>query len=361
MAIMYDLLELDGLPTAGDTIGSAGSGSDVSFLGNDLQADAPDGGGTLATVDQGPGFYDNGENTDIGGIQYDTPQLFEVTYDHDGVTRSGFVIEAVPDGGGASRFFFIPEDGVDPLEFGQITIQTANAVAFIDANDASQDQSVSFVCFAPGTLIRTPTGVAQVEELAPGDLVETLDHGPQPLVWCGARRLTFPRSPDSQKPIMFRRNCFGPDLPSHDLILSPQHRLLCETPENEHLIRAKSFEPIKGVRQMKGKRTVVYHALLFERHEVVFANGLAVESLYPGPNAMALLDACDRLAVIDRIPGVLEDIERNFGSPAREVLRHQKALSLARNRALRVRSHNPLKHLIPVPSRDGAPVLISKP
>ncbi|MFA5582109.1 MAG: Hint domain-containing protein, partial [Paracoccaceae bacterium] len=38
-----------------------------------------------------------------------------------------------------------------------------------------------FLCFTPGTLIDTPDGPRLVEDLRPGDLVLTADHGAQPL------------------------------------------------------------------------------------------------------------------------------------------------------------------------------------
>ena len=44
-------------------------------------------------------------------------------------------------------------------------------------------------CFTAGTLIDTPSGPRAVEELRPGDLVTTRDHGPAPLLWAGASRL----------------------------------------------------------------------------------------------------------------------------------------------------------------------------
>jgi hypothetical protein len=41
-------------------------------------------------------------------------------------------------------------------------------------------------CFARGTMIRTPDGERPVETLVGRRLVETRDHGPQPLRWLGS-------------------------------------------------------------------------------------------------------------------------------------------------------------------------------
>ncbi|MBL9056263.1 MAG: Hint domain-containing protein, partial [Rhodobacteraceae bacterium] len=42
------------------------------------------------------------------------------------------------------------------------------------------------ICFLRGTRITTPDGPRAIEDLAEGDLVTTLDHGPQPIRWIGS-------------------------------------------------------------------------------------------------------------------------------------------------------------------------------
>lgn len=42
-------------------------------------------------------------------------------------------------------------------------------------------------CYAPGTLIDTPDGPRPVQTLQPGDLLLTLDHGPQLIRWTHKR------------------------------------------------------------------------------------------------------------------------------------------------------------------------------
>ncbi|MEZ5716615.1 MAG: Hint domain-containing protein [Paracoccaceae bacterium] len=41
------------------------------------------------------------------------------------------------------------------------------------------------ICFARGTLIETPAGPQAIETLKAGDLVNTLDAGPQTIRWIG--------------------------------------------------------------------------------------------------------------------------------------------------------------------------------
>lgn len=155
---------------------------------------------------------------------------------------------------------------------------------FLSVVDNHPDPAYStlYVCFATGTEISTPNACRAVEDLAPGDLVLTRDDGPQPLVWVGRRTLRFDRSNASHLPIRFPAGGLGRGLPRRDLVTSPQHRIVIEDAPKEVFCPAKAFIGIRGARQMRGKRNVTYHALMLERHHVIFAEGAAVESFFPG-------------------------------------------------------------------------------
>lgn len=57
---------------------------------------------------------------------------------------------------------------------------------------ASNDPTIAYadmaVCFLRGTLIAVPDGERAVEDIQVGDLVTTVDDGPQEVVWCGRQR-----------------------------------------------------------------------------------------------------------------------------------------------------------------------------
>ncbi|MGB5557967.1 MAG: Hint domain-containing protein [Paracoccaceae bacterium] len=200
--------------------------------------------------------------------------------------------------------------------------------------------SVQFVCFAPGTLILTADGERPVEDLREGDLVETLDHGPQPLRWIGARRLRFPDAPDRQKPIEFRAGSLGAGVPRRRLVVSPQHRFVVAGPQvaarvgkDQAFAHAHSIVALPGVRRMAGKRQVIYISLLFDRHEVIFAEGALVESLYPGPMALAVLNDLQRMQIRSRLPRLQTAWPDSYGPMARPRLKPPSARQLARSRA----------------------------
>ena len=141
----------------------------------------------------------------------------------------------------------------------------------------------SVPCFVAGTLIRTPEGEVPVDMLRPGDLVMTQDDGAQPLRWIGHRRVA---AIGDFAPIQIAANTFGRH---RALLLSPLHRVLIRDSlaellfgEREVLIAARDLVNDRSVRRIEGGMVDYVH-ILFDRHQVVFSEGLATESFLPGP------------------------------------------------------------------------------
>lgn len=147
---------------------------------------------------------------------------------------------------------------------------------------AFSDTPPSFPCFAAGTLIETATGPLPVETLKAGDLVKTADHGLQPLLWVGAS--TVDASGDDA-PIHIPAGALGN---YRDLWVSPQHRLMQSSWQAEMMFgTAEHFIPACGLVGQFGitsqpRAQITYCHLLCANHEVVFAEGLATESLHLG-------------------------------------------------------------------------------
>jgi len=142
-------------------------------------------------------------------------------------------------------------------------------------------------CFAAGTLVETQYGRREVERLEPGDLVLTLDAGPQPVMRVlrsefGAADLA---ARPWLRPVVLSRGALGA---ATDLVVSRQHCLAIDTPQGPRLARAGQLaRRLPGLRIAEGRRRVSYVHLLFERHHIVFANGIAAETLYLGPSVRA--------------------------------------------------------------------------
>ncbi|MFC0200469.1 Hint domain-containing protein [Paracoccus rhizosphaerae] len=150
-------------------------------------------------------------------------------------------------------------------------------------------------CFVTGTLIRTSRGLVAVEDLRVGDLVETRDNGLQPVRWTGSKKLTAAALllKPALRPVRIRAGALGENIPSADLHVSPQHRILVRSriaqrmfSTHEVLVAAKKLVMLDGIDIAEDMAEVEYHHFLFDRHEVVTSNGAETESLFTGPEAL---------------------------------------------------------------------------
>lgn len=180
------------------------------------------------------------------------------------------------------------------------------------------------VCFASGTLIRTPQGDVPVEHLLPGDLACTLDHGPQPLRWVGKRKVA---ARGKFAPIRIAKGALGN---TRDLVVSPQHRMLIRGwraemlfDQPEVLVAALHLIDDTRIRRIEGGR-VTYHHLLFDTHQIIFAEDAPSESFHPGDWSLGTLGDAARTEVLDLFP---ELATQGYGASARVALKsHEAAL-----------------------------------
>ena len=204
-----------------------------------------------------------------------------------------------------------------------------NGVAFVrDANgdwvEGSADPgNPGTACYAAGTVIETPDGPRRIETLGAGDLIMTLDNGPQTVLWVRQECRPLDRARKDLKPILISAGALGSGIPASDLIVSPQHRILVggqrqlEARFNTELFApAKSLTSLRRIRPMLGKRNITWVHFACKRHEVVIANGCHTESLLLGPLVINALSENERLTIAGlfgrRAP---EDIALN-GPPA---------------------------------------------
>ena len=158
------------------------------------------------------------------------------------------------------------------------------------------------ICLTRGTRIDTPRGPVPIEELEAGDLVTTLDHGPQPIRWIGARRVT---GRGSNCPVRIRAGALGN---MRDLRVSPNHRMLLSGPQaellfgtSEVLVAAKFLVDDRQVLNDPCDEVEYFH-FLFDGHQIVFAEGAPTESLYPGRVALDALGEASRAEILALFP-----------------------------------------------------------
>jgi hypothetical protein len=190
------------------------------------------------------------------------------------------------------------------------------------------------VCFASGVLIATEQGDVAVENLVPGDKILTLDHGYQPLQWVGNRALGLGDLIANPKlrPIRIGAGSLGRGLPRRDLNVSPQHRMLVDGPraellfgEAEVLVAATHLTGLAGVEQAL-PRGVTYFHLLFDRHEIICAEGSWTESYQPSNDSVNAMDQAQREELLALFPKI-DKVITSYGA-ARHALRHHETKAL---------------------------------
>lgn len=144
-------------------------------------------------------------------------------------------------------------------------------------------------CFTPGTLISTTQGEVAVESLRAGDQVLTRDNGVQKVRWIGRRDLSLADlivNP-ALRPVEIAAGALGHGLPLRTMKVSPQHRMLMEGAkaemlfgEAEVLVAATHLAVLAGVEQ-KLTAGISYIHVMFDRHEIICANGAWTESFQP--------------------------------------------------------------------------------
>lgn len=185
-------------------------------------------------------------------------------------------------------------------------------------------------CFAAGTLIETECGMMPVEQINVGDLVRTLDNGLQPVRWVGARSAP---ALDKRAPIRFAPGAIGN---VRELLVSPQHKILMSGwraelffGEDEVLVAATHLVNADTIHRAP-RRSINYHHLMFDAHEILLAEGIPTESFYPGD--YILQDDALRDEVMDLFPEMIGTVGPGW-STVRTVLRREEAKMLCGDRS----------------------------
>jgi Ca2+-binding RTX toxin-like protein len=310
---------IDGGQDDDDISGGAGSDTLTGGAGNDTFIYAPgDGNDTITdfnfgnTGALGDGDITNNDFIDLGAY-YDSMGELRADFADDGILNQS---NALDNEGNAT-------DYSDNTQFsgGSVTMQGATPASFTADN-------TGVVCFASGTMIRTPKGEVAIEDLCPGDLVETFDHGAQPIRWIGS---TIVPARDHLAPIRIARGVLG----NHrDLLVSPQHRMLLTGwqsellyGDTETLIAAKHLINDTTIRRQTGGFVTYFH-MLFDAHELVWAEGALSESFHPGVAGLNALSKTAQAEIFELFPR-LKDFPAAYGPTARTCLRHSDGPELA--------------------------------
>ena len=345
----------DPVPTNGMDTVFGGAGNDTIYGEDD--DDSLDGG-------TGNDYIDGGidEDTITGGDGADTiiggdgaDQLFgEAGRDTFIGGNAGDYVD-----GGDAPLGINPEDGLpydyDTLDLrgsapagGRLEVTYTSAdredgyVEFYDADGNVTGPRMQFYdienvvpCFTPGTAIATPKGERMVEELKEGDKIITRDNGIQEIRWIGQRGLTgheLARAPHL-RPILIQKGSLGDNLPEHDILVSPQHRMLLTGDKTQYyfedrevLAAAKHLTDLPGVDEV-GTLGVTYIHFMFDQHEVVLSNGAWTESFQPGANVLGGMGAGQRDEILELFPD-LKTVNgiKDYSTARRSLKKHEARL-----------------------------------
>lgn len=202
---------------------------------------------------------------------------------NDGATVDLVVLVEVDDLGLVANIYGLP--------LGHMAPKTDYRIIGIDAETTERKfAQVACVSFTRGTMITLATGAQKpVEELREGDKVLTRDDGPQPVRWIGQ---TTERAAGDFAPI---RIAAGTLNNSSDLLVSPDHRLFIYqrrdqfgAGRSELMVKACHLVNGDTVRRAEGGY-VDYFQLLFDEHQIIYAEGIAAETLLVDSRTRAAL------------------------------------------------------------------------
>ena len=186
-----------------------------------------------------------------------------------------------------------------------LTAQAEYRLVGIDTVTARRKfAQVACVSFTRGTHITLATGEQRlIEDLAVGDRVLTRDDGVQKIRWIGQSTV---RAVGEFAPIKIQAGTLNNE---HDLIVSPDHRLFIYQRSDE--VGAGRSELLVKARHLVNGYTVTvmdggfvdYFQLLFDSHQIIYAEGIAAETMLIDSRTLPVLPEEVSSTFGDVIPG----------------------------------------------------------
>ena len=191
----------------------------------------------------------------------------------DGLTTESLVLVETDAKGHVADVYLLP--------FAELVTRTPYALVGIETQvDTCQVAQLACARFTRGTRITLASGEQRpVEDLRAGDRILTRDDGVQELRWVGSATV---RAVGEFAPICIREGTLNN---TADLIVSPDHRLFIY--QRRDRLGAGRAELLVKARHIVNGHTVIvqdggfvdYFQLLFDAHQIIYAEGIAAESM----------------------------------------------------------------------------------
>jgi len=238
----------------------------------------------LALITQGDGGFRIADDTELGrpgsALHIDCTLSF---MSPNGRSTEALVLVEVDDLWLISGIYLLPLAPLRP--------KTDYTLVGIDPKSARRKfAQVACVSFTRGTRITMATGAqVAIEDLSVGDKVLTRDEGAQSVRWIGQSTV---RAVGDFAPIVISAGTLNN---AHDLVVSPDHRLFVYqrsdqigAGQSELLVKARHL--INGdTVYVRNGGFVEYYQILFESHHIIYAEGIAAESLLIDPRTRPAL------------------------------------------------------------------------
>lgn len=250
----------------------------------------------------------------------------------DGISR--FRLVPVDLHGSAKRVFWCLDRVPDP-DRSYVVVSVPSAPAPERARPFATGVAVN-------SLIRTLGGDVPADRLRPGAWIETQDHGPQRLLWRGVTvyGATGAGIEASEWPVQV-----SPTGMAHlDVVAEEEESTLRMAPGQRVALRGRAARDLLNVdeavvqghdllrlgfaRPCQGFSAASYVMLMFEHHEMIWADGVLVESFFPGEGALRGLDPFHRAEIQSLRP----ELRRNpevYGARSRRAVSPFEALLLS--------------------------------
>ncbi len=238
----------------------------------------------LSLVADGEGGFSVGEDTEVGHpgavLHFDCCCTFMA---RDGVTTEVLILVELDTDGMVDEVYALPLAPLQP--------KTDYALVGVDTDTPQRKLAeVACVSFTRGTLITMMSGAQRpIEDLQVGDKVLTRDDGPQEIRWIGQ---TTARAVGAFAPIVITAGTLNNE---NDLIVSPDHRLFIYQRQDrlgagrsELLVKARHLVNGTSIYHRDGG-FVDYFQLLFDDHQIIYAEGIAAESMLVDTHTRAML------------------------------------------------------------------------
>ncbi|WP_428928635.1 Hint domain-containing protein [Marinibacterium sp. SX1] len=201
----------------------------------------------------------------------------------DGETTDALVLVEVDDGGHVDQIFLLP---LAPL-----ATHTGYTLIGAGREDVlAKFAQIACVSFTRGTHITMATGrQVPIEDIRPGDRVLTRDFGAQEVRWIGQ---TTVRAVGDFAPIVVTKGTLNNE---NDLVVSPDHRLfIYQRTDRIGAGRADLLVPARHLVNddsiyVRTGGFVDYYQILFDRHHIIYAEGIAAESTLINPRTRPAL------------------------------------------------------------------------